>query len=151
VFRWESSWIGTCNGEEGQIVESKTEVLAAFHQFRDALLACDTAALNDLMTSDYRGYNLRGVLEGRDMVLDAYRPGETSLEEWEMDDLQVEVFSEVGILTGKGYVAGTWQGQPWSHHLRFCDIYVRRDGAWRLYLSHATPLIEADGASGGLE
>lgn len=116
------------------------EVSDAFNRFRDALLACDTAALDGLLAPDYRGYNLQGELEDREVVLQAYRPGETALETWEVKDLRIDVFGEIGLVTGRGHVAGTWKGHPWAHHLRFCDIYLSREGAWRLYLSQATPM-----------
>jgi hypothetical protein len=46
--------------------DPKVDLLSSFHAFRDALKACDTEALDALLTSDYRSYNLRGELEGRD-------------------------------------------------------------------------------------
>jgi hypothetical protein len=117
-------------------------ILSAFFAFRDALMTCDTQALESLLASDYRSYNLQGHLEGREVVLGAYVPGITTLEEWEMEELEVEVFSEVGVITGKGFVAGKWQGQPWSHHLRFMDVWVIREGRWQILLSQATPMEE---------
>ena len=119
---------------------SKDALLSVFNRFRDALFACDTATLDTLLARDYRSYNLRGELEDREVVLDAYRPGAATLTEFEVHELEIEVFSEVGIITGKGYVAGTWAGESWCHHLRFCDVYVNRDGRWQLFLSHATPM-----------
>lgn len=116
------------------------EVITCFNRFRDALMACDTATLDELLADDYRGYSLRGEAEGREVILDAYRPGVTSLEQWEVSDLEVAVFPPVGIVTGTGYVAGNWKGIPWSHDLRFCDIFLKRDGDWCLYLSQATPI-----------
>ena len=118
----------------------EAEIMAAFERFRDALMACDTRALDELMAPDYRSYNLRGHLEERDVVLEAYRPGGVSLDEWDLEDVRVEVFSEVGILTGRGHIAGRWQEEPWSHDLRFCDVWVRRQGSWQLLLSQATPM-----------
>lgn len=121
---------------------SKDALLSVFNRFRDALFASDTPTLDTLLARNYRGHNLRGELEDREAVLHAYRPGAANLTEFEVDEVEIEVFSEVGIITGKGYVAGTWEGQPWSHHLRFCDVYVNRDGRWQLLLSHATPMAE---------
>lgn len=120
------------DGEQG--------ILACFYAFRDALMANNPEALDGLMTQGYRSYNLRGGLEGRELVMEVYGPGSTTLDVWEVSDLQVEVFSEVGVLTGKGFIAGTWEGTDWSHHLRFCDIYVKKEGAWYLHLSQATPM-----------
>jgi ketosteroid isomerase-like protein len=121
---------------------SKEALLAAFHRFRDALFACDTGTLDALLADDYRSYNIRGELENRHAVLNAYRPGLAELTDFEISELRIEVFSEVGIITGRGHVAGRWGGEPWSHHLHFCDIYVNRDGRWQVLLSHATPLEE---------
>lgn len=120
-------------------------MLDCFHRFLDALKACDTDALDQLLTVDYRGYTLQGELEEREVILDAYRPGVTTLETWEVSDLEVAVFPPVGIVTGRGFVAGTWKDIPWSHDLRFCDIFLKRDGEWCLYLSQATPLDPEDG------
>lgn len=118
----------------------REDVLTCFNRFRDALKACDTDSLDQLLAADFRGYNLQGDLEGREVILDAYRPGVTSLEEWDVSDLEVRVFPPVGIVTGRGYVAGTWKGVAWSHELRFCDIFLNRDGRRELYLSQATPI-----------
>ena len=121
---------------------SKEQLLSAFHRFRDALFACDTEALDALLAQDFQSCNIRGELEDRSVVLEAYRPGITQLTRFEISELRVEVFSEVGILTGRGSVAGTWKGQSWSHHLRFCDVYVSRGGSWQVLFSQATPLEE---------
>jgi ketosteroid isomerase-like protein len=115
-------------------------LLSAFDAFTDALKACDTHALDRLLASDYRSYNLHGHLEGRDVALGAYAPGITTLDEWETNELQVEMFPEVGIVTGRAFLAGSSQGQPWSHDLRFMDVWIQREGRWQLLLSQATPM-----------
>jgi len=121
---------------------SKEAVLSVFHEFRDALFAQDTRTLDALLAEEYRSYNLRGELEDRDVVLTVYSPGGAVLKEFQVEELQIDVFSEVGIVTGKGYVEGTWEGQPWSHYLRFMDVYVHSDGRWKILLSQATPMEE---------
>jgi len=120
--------------------DSRDELQSSFDAFRDALKACDTEALESLLASDYRSYNMRGQLEERDVVLEAYSPGNVTLEAWELDDIQMEVFQEVGVITGKGFIAGRWQDHPWSHHLRFVDMWVLREGRWQILLSHATEM-----------
>jgi ketosteroid isomerase-like protein len=135
-------------GDRGWSVDRSTEeyrmskkeaLMATFQEFRDALFASDVPVLDRILAADYRGYNLRGDLEGREVVLEAYAPGAVSLEKFEVRELQVDVVGEVGIFTGKGYIAGSFGGEGWEHYLRFCDIYVDREGAWKLLLSHATP------------
>jgi hypothetical protein len=115
-------------------------LVAVFHEFRDALFASDVEVLDRILAADYRGYNLQGHLEGREVVLEAYAPGAVSLEVFDVEELQVDLVGEVGMLTGKGYIAGSYAGEPWQHHLRFCDIYLDREGAWELFLAQATPM-----------
>ncbi len=116
------------------------EVLAAFARFRDALVTCDTDTLDQLISPGYRGYNLQGGLESREVILEAYAPGVTTLEVWEMSELHVEVLGEVALLSGQGYLAGAWKGHPWHHYLRFLDVWVRQGGVWRVHTSQATPM-----------
>ena len=115
-------------------------LVAAFDEFRDALFASDVAALDRILAADYRGYNIQGHLEGREVVLEGYAPGAVVLEVFDVSELHVDIVGEVGMLTGKGYVAGSFEGEPWEHHLRFCDIYLDREGAWELFLSQLTPM-----------
>jgi len=122
---------------------TEADVLNTFHRFRDALLANDVDTLDRLLAQDYRGYNLRGELEGRELILQAYSPGIVTMDRFETDDLRVEVIGEVGIVTGCGIVEGTAGGERWKHDLRFCDIYRDGTAGWELYLSFATP-IEAE-------
>jgi ketosteroid isomerase-like protein len=116
------------------------EVLSVFSRFRDALFSNDVDTLDAIMAPDYRAYNLRGGLEERDLVLQAYCPGVVKMERFETSDLQVEIFGEIGIVTGCGFVAGLAGGEQWEHDLRFCDIYRRTGERWQLHLSFATPL-----------
>ena len=126
--------------KQQQQMSRETRLRATFDDFRDALFAQDVEALDGILATDYRGYNLRGRLEDRGVVLAAYAPGVVSLETFEVQELQVDVHGEVGIITGKGYVAGSYQGESWEHDLRFCDVYADRDGDWKLLLAHATPM-----------
>lgn len=116
------------------------ELLSAFHGFRDALMANDIERLDALLAQDYRGYNLRGGLEGRELILQVYSPGVVTMDRFETDDLRIEVHGDIGIITGKGYVAGSAGGERWEHELRFCDVYRHGDTGWQLYLSHATEI-----------
>lgn len=121
-------------------MSAEADVLSTFYSFRDALLANDVDTLDALLASDYRGYNLQGGLEGRDLILQAYSPGVVTMDRFETSDLLVETFGDIGIITGLGSVAGSTGGERWEHDLRFCDIYRHREAGWQLYLSHATPL-----------
>jgi hypothetical protein len=126
----------------------KEEVLSAFQVFQNALLSNDTEILDSLLAPDYRGYSIRGELEDRDAVLGAFGPGGVSMEEFSTENLLIDIRGDVGIVTGRGFVRGTFQGEEWQHYLHFCDLYEETGGRWKIFLSHG---MEVDPPAAGPE
>jgi hypothetical protein len=124
--------------ERGTLMSEEDQVLDAFHRFQRALMRNDTGELDRLMAPGYRGYSLRGELEGRTSVLDAWAPGGVRMDEFSYEDLRIDLRGEVGILTGSGFISGDFMGEPWEHHVHFCDLYVKSEAGWQVFLSHTT-------------
>jgi hypothetical protein len=122
-------------------------VLDTFYAFQNALLSNNIEELDRLLAPDYRGYSIRGELEGRQAVLDAWGPGGVSMDESSYENLEVEIRGDVGIVTGNGFVAGTFQGEGWQHHLHFCDLYLKIGGGWQVFLSHSVEIEPGPGTS----
>ena len=123
-------------------------LLAAFRAVRDALLAGDAEALRDLYAEDFRSHSIRGDVEGRADVLEAYGPGGVRLDMFEVEDLGVETVGGVGLLTGLGSVSGRYGGADFRHRVRFVDIFLWRDGRWRYRFSQSTEVVPDAAASG---
>lgn len=124
-------------------------LLAAFRAVRDALLARDVPVLRELYAEDFRAHSLQGGVEDRGAVLAAYGQGGVHLDLFEVEDLSVEVFGEVGILTGLGSISGSYERTEFRHRVRFVDIFVRRDGRWRYRFSQSTEVLPGEELSGG--
>lgn len=118
----------------------RDDLLAAFRGVREALLSGDTGAIRELYAEDFRSHSLRGDVEGRDAVLEAFGPGGVKLDMFEVEDLAVDVHGDVGVLTGLGSISGRYQATEFRHRVRFVDIFVRRDGRWRYHFSQSTEL-----------
>jgi hypothetical protein len=118
-------------------MSNEEELLKAFHRFQNALLSNDVEQLDGLLAPDYRGFSLRGELESRELVLEAWKPGGISMDESSYRELRAEVRGPVGIVTGYGYVAGTFQEHCWEHHVHFCDLYLHSKDGWQVFLAHA--------------
>ncbi|MCI0511784.1 nuclear transport factor 2 family protein, partial [candidate division KSB1 bacterium] len=123
---------------------SEAAVLDAFHQIRAAFFACDATAIKNLIAENYYGINIYGQIDNRDMILEAYRPGQVRLEQFEVDDLQVRVFGVIGIMTGKGSICGRFGNDRFEHQFRFCDTYLYDNNRWQLMISQGTPIIHPD-------
>jgi ketosteroid isomerase-like protein len=119
----------------------RESLLDAFHAVRDALLSNDTESLRELYDEDFRSHSVRGEVEGREAVLEAFRPGGIRLEMFEIEDLAVEIRGEVGILTGLGSMSGRSDKTEFRHRVRFVDVFLRRDGRWRYHFSQSTEVV----------
>jgi len=100
----------------------------------------DTGALKKLYSEDFRGFSITGEVETLEVILAAYQPGAVKLESYEVINQKAEVFGEVGIISGTGYVKGRFGEHKFEHRLCFTDIYLNQNGIWRCYRSHATEL-----------
>ncbi len=121
-------------------MSSEEQLMLTFDRFRDALFDSDTKALREIVAEDYQGFDPQGQVRDYEMVLEAYRPGGVKLEAYEVEDLEKRIVGDVGIITGKGRIQGTYAEHEFAHHVRFLDLYVQKNGRWRLYLSQVTPL-----------
>jgi ketosteroid isomerase-like protein len=119
----------------------RESLMAAFRAVQEGLLANDADALRALYAEDFRSHSLRGEVEGRQAVLDAFSPGGVKLEMFEVEDLSVAVMNEVGVLTGLGQMSGRADGVEFRHRVRFVDIFLWRDGRWRYWFSQSTEIV----------
>jgi hypothetical protein len=121
----------------------KEPLVATSERFRQAMFTNDVRLLETLIADDHLGYDPAGNVQDKKMSVEAYQPGCAKLDKYDVDQLDVRVLGEVGIITGRGYIHGDFAGAQFEHHLRFMDIYVYRTGTWQLYLSQVTPIAAA--------
>lgn len=121
-------------------MSDKENLLSAFERFRKALFESDIETLRAMIAEDYQGFDPQGRAQGKEMILEAYRPGGVALERYDVEDLRTRIIGDVGIVTGTGCVEGRYAEYRFAHHVRFVDLYVHRDGRWHLYLGQVTPL-----------
>ena len=124
-------------------MNDRETLLNTFEKLRKALFDCDVQALQELIAEDYTGYDPAGNPQDLKMTLEAYQPGGVQLDRYDVEDVEVRIVGEIGIITGKGYIHGTFADAEFEHDLRFLDLYIMRDGSWKLYLSQVTPLLSA--------
>jgi len=116
------------------------KLLRTFERFRKALFDCDVAALRAMIADDYQGFDPEGRPQGKDIILEAYRPGGVALERHDVEDLRTRLVGDIGIVTGTSRVEGRYGESRFAHHVRFLDVYVWRGARWQLYAASVTPL-----------
>jgi hypothetical protein len=121
-------------------MSGKETLLDTFEKLRDALFTCDVQRLKELMVEEYIGYDPRGNRQDLRMTLEVYQPGCVKLDTYDVEAVETRIVGEVGIITGIGYIRGKYSEHEFEHNLRFLDLYIIRDGSWKLYMSQVTPI-----------
>lgn len=118
------------------------ELLETFESVRDALMQNDLELISELYADDYKGHNIRGGEEDKNLVMEFYRSDGVKLDRYEVMEMNAEVFDSIGIIKGKGFISGNFQQYKFEHQIRFVDILVKRDKKWKYYFSQATEIQE---------
>lgn len=100
----------------------------------------DAATLGRLIAHDFEGVDPAGEAMDRAEVLAAYLSGGVVLHKVRWDELNVRVFGQAGLVTGRSRIEGITPAGTFQGRFRFTDVYVLREGEWRLVASHTSPL-----------
>ena len=55
-----------------------------------------------------------------------------------VSDFMVRVYGDTAVAAGSSQSTVTLNGQPQGGALHFTRVYVKRNGAWKMIVSHAT-------------
>jgi ketosteroid isomerase-like protein len=121
-------------------LSSEASLLTAAQRLADAERQGDARALQELLASDYAGYDPAGRPQDRSSVVRAYANGRVRVTILEQSDLRTRVMGEVGLVAGVSKLQGSEGAEAFDFTLRFLDVYVWRDGRWQLVASQDTQL-----------
>ncbi|HEX4440459.1 MAG TPA: nuclear transport factor 2 family protein [Thermoanaerobaculia bacterium] len=57
---------------------------------------------------------------------------------YDVDDMQVRVYGETAVVTGRVTMRQNVKGEERTGRTRFTDVFVRRDGRWQLVAGHSS-------------
>jgi ketosteroid isomerase-like protein len=122
-------------------VSSEATLRDAAERLAQAEQKGDVPALEQLLATDYQGYDPSGRSQDRASVLRGYAEGGgvrvTTLLQ---SDLRVRVVGDAGLVAGINVLRGQQGHEHFDLRLRFLDVYAWRDGRWQLVASQDTRL-----------
>ncbi len=114
-----------------------------FEDLKKALRKCSVQELKELILDDYKGFSLHGTIETKEDILEHFKPGGISISEYSVEDVEYEVIDNVGIVSGKGTIAGSYNEFEFHHNVLFTDIFKYVNENWRYYKSQVTEIRSA--------
>ncbi len=97
-----------------------------------AIVRKDRAAIERNMADDFRHIDGQGNVETKAPFVDDLVSPDLQIDPYTVDDLDVRIFTDVALLSGTTRMTGKYQGKPFTSHYRYIDIYVRRNGQWKI-------------------
>jgi ketosteroid isomerase-like protein len=107
-----------------------------------AIIRKDRAAIEKNMADDFRQIDGYGNVETRQSFVDGLVSDELEIDPYTVEDFDVRLYGDVALLSGRTRMTGRYDGKPFTSHYRYIDIYVRKDGAWKIVSVQITKIPE---------
>ena len=110
---------------------TKDEILELERQRNRAIISGDAVALERMTSDDYTFITLRGELRTKAEIVQGFKSGSFHYDSREISDLNVRVYGNTAIVTGRSIQKGKENGKDYSGDYRFTRVYVKQDGRWQ--------------------
>ena len=121
--------------------KSKEEVRALEAARNDAIVRGDAATLERMTSDDYTFITLRGELRTKAEIVKGFATGAFKYESREISDLNIRVYGNAAVVTGRSTQKGTENGKDYSGDYWFTRVYVKENARW-LTVALQTTLIQ---------
>lgn len=118
----------------------RDQIEALEAQWKKAVLANDTDAMDHLLSDDYLGITSSGQVVTKPQQLDRMRSRNFALTSLDVSDVKIKLISQhAAIVTSLAQVDGTNEGHPMHGAFRYTRVYQRipNDG-WKITSFEAT-------------
>lgn len=117
---------------EGQIVEAE-------EQLRQAMLASDVSALDELLAPELMFTSHLGQVLGKQDDLAAHRSGLVQMSELTPSEQTIRVHGDVAVVAVRVHLAGSYAGTLSEADFRFTRVWARSaNGNWQVVAGHAS-------------
>ena len=103
-----------------------------------AIFHGDVATVEKMTSDDHTFITPRGMLLTRAQMLKGIANGAFGNEYREVDDLNIRVYRDAAVVTGRTRLTRQEGGKDYSDTYRFTRVYVRQQGGWHAVAWQAT-------------
>src|SRR4051812_405416 len=121
---------------EGQDEPEVARVRALEKKLIDSYRQRQVEVFASLLDDDFVITFEDGTLYGKTGYLSYSATSSIRVDVAETSELKIRIRGNTAILTGKYYERGEDKGKPYEDHDRFTDVWMKKDGKWRLIASH---------------
>ena len=101
-----------------------------------AQIHADATALDRIYAADFIGVGPSGTLRTKPQVISDFTSGDLKFQSITTDDVQVRVYGNTAVETGRSTMNGQDKGKTVPRDTRFTRVWVKQQGRWRLVANH---------------
>jgi len=117
-----------------------TQLTAQADRWDKAIVRKDRAAIEGNMAADFRQIDGSGNIETKASFVDGLMEADLTIHPYTVEEFDVRLYGDVALLSGRTRMTGSYQGKAFTSHYRYIDIYVRRDGEWKIVSVQISPI-----------
>jgi ketosteroid isomerase-like protein len=118
-------------GPAGAAPESAA-LAAQADRWDEAIVRKDRAAIEANMSADFRQIDGDGNVETRESFVAGLLDPALEIDPYTVEDFDIRFYGDVALLSGRTRMTGRHDGEPFTSHYRYIDVYARQDGAWKV-------------------
>lgn len=126
-------------GDKKSTGSAEQTVMQLEHDWYDASLKNDAAALDKILADDWVGQGPPGATTKTQAMADI-KAGNSKMESGTLGDLKVRVFGDTAIVAGSDVNKSSYKGKDTSGAWNWTDVFVKRQGRWQAVASQLTPV-----------
>jgi ketosteroid isomerase-like protein len=111
------------------------------HDRIQAQIGADAEALDRIYADDFIGIGPSGTVRTKAQVIADFTSGDLTFQSITTDDVQVRVYGNAAVETGRSIMVGQDKGKAVPRDNRFTRVWIKQQGLWRLVSNHYSPLI----------
>ena len=97
-----------------------------------AIVRTDEKAIADNMAEDFRQIDPNANLETKQSFVAGIIDPKLTIDPYTVEEFEVRLYGDTALLSGRTHMTGKYDGQAFESNYRYIDIYVRRNGAWKI-------------------
>lgn len=118
-------------------VTATEQALAKLQQtLATAWVAGDRTTIEQIIAPEWTSIGPDGTVTSRAQLLaDVFERRVHRIQQVDIDDVRVRIFGDAAVVTGRTHGIGSVSGTGYNVHIRFTDVFVRRENRWQAVAS----------------
>jgi ketosteroid isomerase-like protein len=126
------AWLALSIASAGERHADVAQLTRLSNDWDKAIVARDEKAIADNMAEDFRQIDGYGNLETKKSFVAGIVDPKLTIDPYTVEEFEVRLYGDTALLSGRSNMTGKYDGKPFTSNYRYIDIYVRRDGTWKI-------------------